>query len=245
MDIISLPEVDSTNSYVARNAASLKAPVMICAHTQTGGRGQRGNSWESEPGANLTLSILLRPKDFPASRQFAISEAFSLAVCDALTELGVEARVKWPNDIYVGDRKICGILIEHAVIGMSLMHTIAGAGINLNQREFLSDAPNPVSVVQLTGRETPIAAFARRFAEIAEARLDHCFSGEEARQAIHSEYMRRLWRADGSYYPFRDAATGLDFRARIAGVAPNGMLTLAEPSGQTRTYAFKEVAFLL
>lgn len=243
--IETLDEVDSTNSYIARNVGQLDAPVMICARTQTGGRGQRGNSWESEPGANLTFSLLLRPEEFPAARQFAISEAFSLAVCDALAELGVETRVKWPNDIYAGDRKICGILIEHAVIGSVIMHTIAGAGINLNQRMFLSDAPNPVSVIQLTGRHTDVDAFGHRLSAIAEKRLERCFSGEQERERMHREYMHRLWRGDGALYPFRDTDTGLDFTARIADVAPNGMLTLAEPDGTTRLYAFKEVSFLL
>lgn len=158
MNLRLLESVDSTNNYAKANAASLPSPTMVVAREQTAGRGQRGNSWESEPGANLTFSVFVRLPEFPARRQFAVSEAVALAVADTLGVFGVQAKVKWPNDIYVGDRKICGILIEHALMGAELMHTVIGVGINVNQKRFLSPAPNPVSMRQLLGKETPVVA---------------------------------------------------------------------------------------
>ncbi len=244
MKLIELESVRSTNDYVKENAGSLVSPSMVVARAQTAGRGQRGNSWESEPGANLTFSVFVRLHGFPARRQFAVSEAVALAVADTLGAFGVEAKVKWPNDIYVGDRKICGILIEHSLMGAELMHTIAGAGVNVNQKRFLSPAPNPVSMWQLLGRETQLAAVRDEMVR----RLESAFSriaGEEGRQRVHKEFSGRLWRGDGKAYPFRDTATGEVFEASIAGIDPDGPLRLRLDCGQEREYLFKQVEFLL
>lgn len=240
-NILSLEETDSTNSWVKRNVAMLEAPCLVVAMRQTAGRGQRGNSWESEGGKNLTCSALLRPERLEAKQQFGISEAVSLAVCDVLDELGVEAKVKWPNDIYAGDRKICGILIEHSLLGNRIVETVAGIGLNLNQRVFLSGAPNPVSVVQLTGRETEIM----KVAEILESKLGHRVSQAENPALLRGEYMTRLWRGDGGYYPFSIRATGEMITARIENIALDGMLTLRHYDGNEGVYAFKEVEFIL
>lgn len=242
MEILRLAETDSTNSYAAREASRLPDQVLVITDSQTAGRGQRGNSWESEPGCNLTFSLFFRPADFPAREQFALSEAVALAVKAALAPLGVEARVKWPNDIYVGDRKIAGLLLEHKLIGSRIAHTIAGIGLNVNQRRFLSPAPNPVSVWQLTGRETDLSALLDSIAACLESCLALAFC-EKSRPRLHAAYMAALWRGEGSY-SYRDVATGEVFTAEIEGVEPMGHLLLR--SGQSlRRYAFKEVEFLL
>ncbi len=158
MRIIHLEEVDSTNAYIMREAANLVAPLMVLAHTQTAGQGQRGNSWESEPGKNLTFSIFYRPTALPPMAQFSMSEAVALSVVDFLEAHGLEAKVKWPNDIYVGDSKICGILIRHSILGGVVSSSVIGVGIDVNQKVFLSDAPNPVSMWQLTGKEYDLSA---------------------------------------------------------------------------------------
>ncbi|MDE6023615.1 MAG: biotin--[acetyl-CoA-carboxylase] ligase, partial [Muribaculaceae bacterium] len=132
MEIIHLEEVDSTNAYIKREAAGLEAPVMVVARSQTAGRGQRGNTWESEPGKNLTFSVLIRPDSFPAISQFSISEATALAVSDFLRLNNIDSKVKWANDIYVGDRKICGILIQHSLAGFNIGYSVLGIGINVN-----------------------------------------------------------------------------------------------------------------
>ncbi len=152
----------STNSDPAVLDPEAPHGLVVAAREQTAGRGQRGNTWESGPGLNLSFSIVLRPGDLHAVRQFCISEAVALAVAETVEEElrsnGVDdpVYVKWPNDIYVGDRKICGILIENTVTGTHIDKSVVGIGLNVNQREFHSDAPNPVSIIQLTARETPL-----------------------------------------------------------------------------------------
>ncbi|MDE6018505.1 MAG: biotin--[acetyl-CoA-carboxylase] ligase [Muribaculaceae bacterium] len=243
MRLIHLDEVDSTNAYIMREVANLDAPVMVLAHTQTAGQGQRGNSWEAEPGKNLTFSIFYRPSELPPMAQFSMSEAVALAVVDFLREYGIQAKVKWPNDIYVGDRKICGILIRHSIMGTVVSFSVIGVGINVNQTEFASDAPNPVSMWQITGEEYDLASLEKEIASIMERRLG-LISTEEDRKTLHKEFMQCLWRGDGNLYPFADTATNEDFMASIEEIAPHGPITLLLEDGSLRTYAFKEVTFL-
>lgn len=237
-----LSSVSSTNSYVAARAAGMNQDVMVVAEEQTAGRGQRGNHWEAEPGKNLTCTMLWHPDNFPVKLQFAISRAVSLALIDTLSSLGIEASIKWPNDIYVDDRKIAGILIEHAVAPSKILHTIIGMGLNVNQTEFLSDAPNPVSIKNLINLEVPVT----KVLEMYEHRLEHRLNEVQANpQANNKEYHDKLWRADGRSYPFADAASGRVFGAKIVQVGPMGTLHLQEPDGSTHQYAFKEVQFLI
>lgn len=244
MELINLDEVDSTNSWIERNAESLPSPVMVIARKQTAGRGQRGNSWESEPGKNLTFSVLYRPSDFPAILQFHLSEAVALAVVDFLGEHGIEAKVKWPNDIYVGDKKICGILIKHSLSGADIGYSIIGVGINVNQKEFLSDAPNPVSMTNLTEAEYDLEVLAHEMGEILERRIGQVAdSGNHP--DLHEEFRRRLWRGDGRMYPFRVAKSGELFEASVSGIRENGILGLGLSDGSLREFAFKEVEWIL
>lgn len=142
-----LKEIDSTNSEAHRRRHEATDFTVWAAEFQTAGRGQRGNTWESAAGENLTFSILFKPSNFLSTRQFELSEVVALGVVNYLAEKGIEAKIKWPNDIYVGDKKICGILIENVLSGDTLSVCIAGIGINLNQKIFRSDAPNPTSVL--------------------------------------------------------------------------------------------------
>lgn len=243
MEKILLEETGSTNSWCADHIGDLGHLTMVRASAQNSGRGQRGNSWESEPGRNLTLSVVLRPTGFRASNQFAISEAVALAVADTLGWYGIPAKVKWPNDIYVGDKKICGILIEHAVGGTDILHSICGAGINVNQREFRSDAPNPVSMIQISGEEYDLEEVSEVFGRALEQTVG-LIASPGGRDMLHADFMRRLWRGDGRPHPFRDTATGEKFRAIIADVEPSGYLRLLDERMTPRRYAFKEVEFL-
>ena len=160
MNFLLLEQVDSTNSYVSVHAGELDDMTMVIADTQTAGRGQRGNSWESEPGRNLTFTLLHRPEGIAPREQFAISEATALAIADFLEETGIRAKVKWPNDIYADDGKIAGILIELSLTGSAITDSRIGVGLNVNQREFRSDAPNPVSMANLLGADTDISRVA-------------------------------------------------------------------------------------
>lgn len=244
MEIIHLEEVDSTNSYIIREADNLQSPVMATAFRQTAGQGQRGNSWESEEGKNLTFSIFYRAIFLRPIEQFAMSEAVALAVTDFLGMHGIQAKVKWPNDIYVDDHKICGILIRHSILGDSLDKSVIGVGININQTHFVSDAPNPVSMRQLTGKLYNLRMLEEEIARLMERRLDS-LGDIRLREALHSEFFGKLWRGDGMPHPFTDTATGHAFDASIESIAPHGPISLRLTDGSLRTYAFKEVSFTL
>ena len=244
MRIIKLDKVDSTNSYLERESAKISDTVMVVARCQTDGRGQRGNGWESSPGENLTFSVLFHPESFRAADQFSISEATALAVVDLLACHGIGSSVKWPNDIYVGDRKICGILIHNTLMGIEISHSILGVGINVNQTNFVSDAPNPVSMKQISGKTFDLEQITTEIAGMLEKRLEMAGS-ESGREILHREYMTCLWRGDGGFYPFRDTSAGLRFMAAIDSIAMDGLITLRLHDGTERGYRFKEVSFLL
>lgn len=242
MNIINLEETASTNTWLRQHPESAPGTV-VNTFCQSVGRGQRGNSWESEPGKNLTFSILVCPHAIPPARQMAISRATSLAIVrwlDRYLPDNVTASIKWPNDIYVGDKKICGILIEHVISSGRIERTVIGVGININQKRFLSDAPNPVSLSSITGSEyhlpTMLEEVAKEIFALVEAENDA--RGELTETA----YFARLWRQKGNY-TFIDKNG--EFEARIASVAPDGTLTLQRADGTLSSYAFKEVSFKL
>lgn len=239
MNYILLEETDSTNTYLTTHLSELESMTIVSAARQSRGRGQRGNFWEAEAGKNLTFSLLWRPEGFQAKDQFAISEAVSLAVVDTLRMYGIEARVKWPNDIYVEDNKIAGILIEHAVAGHHILHSVIGIGLNVNQRVFTSDAPNPVSMSQLNSSDHDLMEVLARIGVSLERRLQSLPA-----DGMHAQYMSLLWRADGAFHRFM-RHDGTEFNAAIAGVDADGMLSLVNEDGSTSSYAFKDVAFLL
>ena len=190
--------------------------------------------------------MLLRPSVIAAAAQFELSMVVALSVCDSLAEASaMEFKVKWPNDIYCGDKKICGILIENSLEGRHIARSIVGIGINVNQRRFISDAPNPVSLVQLTGRETDVSRAAVAVGSRLERRLGQA-STAEGRRELHAEFKRRLWRGDGHPHPFRRRDTGETFAGVITDVAPEGLITIFDAdNGCSASYAFKEVEFLL
>ncbi len=238
MSAIELPYTPSTNSWAKEHTTQLAHGDIVVTPCQTAGRGQRGNTWEAAPGKNLTFSILLRPEHIPPSGQFLISEIVSLSVAGIVTEALASAgchmpvKVKWPNDIYVGNRKIAGILIEHSICGQKI-------GLNVNQTEFLSDAPNPVSMAQLAHREFELNPLMNSIADAVVRQLQN-----PSREAIHSNYHRLLWRNNGNEHLF-STPDGERFKAAIDRVEETGLLSLQLTDGTLRQFAFKEVAFIL
>ena len=234
--IIHIAETDSTNRWLREKTPPLPAgECVVIAEYQTAGKGCGSNSWESERGKNLTFSMLIHPEALPANAQFRITEVVSVALCETL-ELYINKKVeiKWPNDIYVGDRKICGILIENRLQGSTIKDAIIGIGLNVNQRVFLSDAPNPVSLYQLTGQETNRDTLLNRFLE--------AFERVSQSNTTCIDYRERLFRKgkEGLY----EDETGR-FTARLTDVLSDGRLQLVDSEGQTRIYAFKEVQFII
>ncbi len=228
--IIHIDETDSTNRWL-KNYPSAEDTV-VWTDFQTAGRGCGNNSWESEAGQNLLFSILIHPKNISARQQFVISKSISVAIYDVLSQYIEEVSIKWPNDIYWRDRKICGILIENTLSGEEIRKSIIGIGLNINQSHFLSDAPNPVSLRQIlhktTDRECILADILKSF--------------EPCKEDLYSRYETLLYRHEG-YHPYRD--THGDFLAKIVSIEPDGHLLLSDSEGRQRRYAFKEVSFII
>ena len=241
---IKVSQTASTNTYLSRLAATLPGGTVIYTPSQTAGRGQKGNSWESEDGKNLTFSLLLKRPPVKARDQFYLSEASALAVVEALTaEAGDGFTVKWPNDVYWQDKKVCGMLLENSLDGTDIATCIAGIGINVNQERFLSDAPNPVSLINITGHEHDLMALLKRVCSRIE-QLVESLCDEQARKDLHQQYMAALYRNDGQLHPYEDAA-GHRFMARVDAIAPDGTLTLLHDDGTRHSYLFKEVKHVI
>ena len=230
--VVHIEETDSTNRWLKENGAGT---MVVVADYQTAGKGCGTNAWESERGKNLTFSMLIHPDGMPANLQFRITEIISVALCEVLQPyIYNKVEIKWPNDIYVGDKKICGILIENRLQGQAIKDCIIGIGLNVNQTVFRSDAPNPVSLCQLLGHEVDRAqllkAFLQQFQEVWQ------------RETTGADYRDRLYRREG-WHTFEDAQGR--FEARLTGVSEDGHLMLMDKEGLERIYAFKEVQFIV
>ena len=238
---IHLDKVDSTNNYLQCYKQSEDEDItFVWTDAQVAGRGCGANSWECEAGKNIAFSVLFHPVHVPASKQFIISMANALALKEALGCFTEGLTVKWPNDIYWKDFKLAGTLIEPSLRRGVVADCIIGTGINVNQTVFLSDAPNPVSLRMVTGREIPVGEVADRVVECLARRLGQVMRGE--REEIVSLYHERLYRREG-FHTYRDAEGC--FSAAIRQVATDGHLQLCDTEGRLRSYAFKEVAFVL
>ena len=237
--IVHIDETDSTNREILRHS---DANIIVVSEYQTAGKGCGSNTWESERGKNLTFSVLLHPESccaFPTKSgcQFRISEAVSVALCEMLeTVLDRQVKIKWPNDIYVDDRKICGILIENRMKGSVIVDSIVGIGLNVNQGVFVSDAPNPVSLWQILGRETDRDMLLQAFLERLSAVM------EMDAERLGEAYRSRLYRQDG-FYAFEDGQGR--FMAKVQHVLDDGRLVLLDTEGRARMYAFKEIQFVI
>ena len=230
-EIVHIDETDSTNQWMKHHLSD--TDFCVVADYQTAGRGCGSNTWESERGQNLLFSVLLHPLSVPASKQFHISMAVSVAISEALEQYIGDVSIKWPNDIYWRNGKICGILIEQTLKGTAIRECIVGVGLNVNQRAFHSSAPNPVSLWQISGQPTDRMLL---LSDILQ-RLQRLMA-EDVRQ----RYLQRLYRRRG-FHPYTDARGA--FMAEIASVEDDGHLLLRDDSGRERRYAFKEVQFVM
>lgn len=240
--LILLDETSSTNEYASN---LLKNQVVenfttVSAFWQSMGKGQKGSSWESEAGKNLTFTIVTHPEFLPVSRHFMLSIIVSLAVTDFLSKETVDFRIKWPNDLYHKKNKIGGILIENSISGAYFRDSLAGIGLNLNQLVFRSDAPNPVSLRMLTAREYNredcldkiVKYYINRFEELRH---------EKFHQLQETYYSRLLGYEEFLLYE----AKGKKFEARITEVKETGELGLTTREGVKSFFDFKEVRLLL
>lgn len=240
-----LDVVDSTSRYVRDEADNLwvdgKDFVAVTATHQTAGRGQRGNAWQSQSGKNLLLSILLRPGcALEVSGQFLLSQAVALSIHSAMECYGVETRLKWPNDVYAGNRKLGGILVELDYSGAFVEQAIVGVGLNVNQAEFPPMDRVPVSMKMLLGRDIPVEDVLHDVLCLFNRYYNELRWG--SKETISSEY-RELLLGLGEQREFIDSAGS--FTATIEGVEPNGRLLLRRSDGSLSRYCFKEVEQLL
>ena len=214
---------------------------VVWADFQTAGRGQRGHIWHSRKGENLTFSVVLEPLFLPIAEQFSVSEVVALSLVDMLSDYGIEAKIKWTNDIYVSDKKLVGILIEHSLSLASLRRTVVGIGINVNQMEFDASLPNPVSMAQLLGGELDAEGVLRCFMIHLQRNYELLRGG--AKSVLHDRYNSLLYRKN-EYHTYA-LPSGEKFRAKILGTAPSGALRLESEEGTTKDYLFKEVEFMI
>lgn len=232
--------IDSTNNYAAAQllTKSLSEGFVVVANSQNVGRGQGQNTWESEPGKNLTFSVVLYPEFLEISKQFELSKVISLGVLDFLLPLDVKASVKWPNDIYLDDKKVAGILIENSIRGSKISSAIVGIGLNVNQQTFTSNAPNPVSLSQYTAKIYPLEETLNQLCACLDDRYQQLIQKDFG--SIDNDYLMNLYRF-GLWSDYSDQEG--DFEGRILGVDKIGQLEIEKRSGEIVKYQFKEVVF--
>jgi BirA family biotin operon repressor/biotin-[acetyl-CoA-carboxylase] ligase len=241
-NLLFFKDLPSTNIHAA-NLLKKNNPqegTIVYTNYQSAGKGYSGNKWESEDGKNLLLSIILYPSFIKPEDQFHISMVISLGVCDFLMRFIPECSIKWPNDIWVNNDKIAGLLIESSLTGKQIEFTVAGLGLNINQQRFLSDAPNPVSLNQLTGVIYDLPSSLEKLVSDLDKRYKQLIGGNYGQ--IKKEYVSKLYRLN-RWHEFRDK-NGL-YTGRILTVGDYGRLIIEKQNGKISEYSFKETEFIL
>lgn len=247
-------EQTHSTSTLLREQYSDDLPHLYTIRTdfQTAGRGQAGNSWESEQGKNLLFSTLLRYDGICATKQWRLSMLVAVALWDTLAKYlpNDQLSIKWPNDIYYGDKKLVGILIENSLSGPYVEYSIVGIGVNVNQTKWMSNAPNPISMQEITGKEYDVEALLNEW-------ISSMKSWEIAKtEDIRAAYMQRLYRRHGWHWfverevsiaPTAIAEKGIEnsFLAEIVTITEQGELLLKNENNEQKTYHFKQIRFVL
>lgn len=237
-----LPSCHSTNTVASDLIRAQKAVngLIVITNEQTAGRGQQGNTWLSAANLNLTFSAIFFPTTYFITDSFYLNIVSSLAVAKTLEQFlpyGKQVSVKWPNDIYIGNKKVCGILIENSLRGDKINSVVMGIGINVNQAVF--DLPQATSMFQEAGAELNLQQLFTQLCENIEQYYLKLETG--AKTELHALYLQKLLGLNQTR-SFADAAG--NFSGIIRGITASGELQIEKESGQVYTYAFKEVAFL-
>ena len=239
--LIRLDEVDSTNRYLRDyQPAPNEVMTVVVAQYQTAGKGCGANTWESERGKNLLFSILVHPVMVPVAKQFLLSMAGALSIKDVLEKYTNDITLKWPNDVYWKDKKICGTLIETSLSGGRMKDCVFGIGLNVNQTTFVSDAPNPVSLCQIVGHELDLEKLLKELLDSFCTYYKMIEAGQY--DNLSGLYHLSLYRAHG-FYRFRDAQG--EFEGSIIEVEDTGRLILRDKDGMIREYMFKEIEYII
>ena len=239
--IIELDVVDSTNNYASKLVAEMEVleGTVLIAHFQGEGKGQRGNVWTSEPGKNLTFSLVLKPKKVSPSEAFVISKIVSLAICKYLeTVVEEDVFIKWPNDIYVGEKKICGILIENQFKGKNFENAIIGIGLNVNQTNF-QNLPRVTSLILELKKELEL----RSVLDDLLKSIEICYLRfqREGVSMIHEEYLTHLLFIDEMR---RYKTSQGEIIGKIVNVLSNGKVEIETKEGQLFNFDIKELEFV-
>lgn len=249
MNLIHLSSTASTNTYLkelVEREPMTEAYTIVTTNDQTSGRGQKGNTWESNPGENLTISILLRPdmKAAPKARNFDLNIIAALAVRTVLAEhlTRSKVQVKWPNDIMVGQKKIAGILIENEFEGSDLVYSIVGIGVNVNQEHFM-DYPLPATSIKLEGgTDRDVSDISKEIARAMRSMIEKLPASAEGYRDLYHQHLFRM-NEPGQWYSLQD---GTRFQGTLIQVEPDGKLVVQDDgTGQKNSYAFKEIRFEL
>jgi len=239
--LIHLKEVDSTNTYaihLLRKKDAAEGTVILADH-QVHGKGQRGNHWESEKKTNLLFSIILKPDNLLAERQFFLSMCISIAIAQFLETITGKAQVKWPNDILLNGRKISGILIENTIMGDVINTAVVGIGFNVNQTVFPERLPHPASLKLATGKTYDLQDLLHTLMEMISQSVHLLYTGRF--DLIRTEYLNKLWRMN-EWANYKDEYGS--FEARITDITLAGELMVMKRNGDFRLYGFKEIEFI-
>lgn len=233
--LVFMPECHSTNDEVARLSNEKPEGFVVITNSQTKGRGQRGNAWVTEPGKNLTFTILLKPGFLQANEQFVLTQAIALGITDFLQQhvKGI-IKIKWPNDILINQKKICGILIENALRGTSIQHSTVGIGLNVNQEHFT--IPHATSMIQLANHPFELAEVFNSLLEKIEARYLQLRSD---RSNIERDYLQKLYWLHESH-SFKSGEK--QFKGVITGIDAVGRIKINTPSGEA-IFGMKEIEY--
>ncbi len=241
-NIIRLDETDSTNNYARRTLVPITSVegTVVLAQYQKSGRGHHTNVWESARGKNLTFTLILEPKFLVPSRQFLLSQVVSLGIADFISDNYKGVSVKWPNDIYVGDKKIGGVLIETNIKGSTLALSYVGIGININQEEYISDAPNPVSLKNLTKTNFDIDTCLEQVLLKIHNWYRQLRAGSF--EYINSQYRLRMFRA-GKWAQYKIGEKIVE--GKITGIDEYGRLALKTRVNEQFYFQFKEIEYII
>jgi BirA family transcriptional regulator, biotin operon repressor / biotin---[acetyl-CoA-carboxylase] ligase len=238
--LYNLPDCESTNAEAQKLLIKNEATegCAIITGNQTQGRGQRGNTWEAEPGKNITLSVILTPTFLAVRHQFYLNMAVSLGVLDLLRSQGVStAQIKWPNDLYFEDKKLGGILIENTINSHTLQHSIIGIGLNVNQQQF--EHPTATSLLKILSNELNLEILTFRLLELLEKRYLELRSGKYDK--LKYEYLQALYRYQEQHV---FEVEGKRISGIIAGIDETGRLAV-EINNTLQFFSFKEIGYII
>jgi BirA family biotin operon repressor/biotin-[acetyl-CoA-carboxylase] ligase len=237
-NLVFMPECHSTNTLAIELCQQSSAPegTLVITNQQTGGRGQRGNTWESQPGMNLTFSVIIKPTFLAVRDQFLLNMVTALGIYDYLGQLtSASVAIKWPNDIMVNNLKVCGILIETQLMGEQFTAVVVGIGLNVNQRQFSTATATSLSLV--TEKVFQLQDVLQALLSHVESRYLQLRQGRA--KEIKEDYLKHLYRIN-EQHTFR--AGNEQFTGRIVGVEEQGKLRVAI-GDREKSFGLKEISF--